>query len=257
MLESIDPEHSTECCVFRLSVLLDDKENILPNARADDNDARYMAYMLGGMHPIKNLGQPMTAERLEKQYIDSIFDAKPNLDTRWRGRFWGSTFQVFYSSLDEETTKAEVCYWHCRLIACGERDEKTEHRILLSCKFFGPLKRLQRLTCSNFEQNGTCPKLAQNEACPKRAPNGACSQLTQNDTVGDEYKFCQDLASEAVNEGLHGLRTPSARNLNEENLPNGENLPVFCRKALSNLCIRGYFDIVYDAEEQSARAIQI
>ena len=47
-------------------------------------------------------------------------------------------------------------------------------------------------------------------------------------THDSEYGFCNGLGAEAVATGLDGLLTPSARR------PNGTNLPVFKRPAVSN-----------------------
>lgn len=47
-------------------------------------------------------------------------------------------------------------------------------------------------------------------------------------THDSDYGFCNDLGAEAVAARLDGLLTPSARR------PNGTNLPVFRRRAVSN-----------------------
>lgn len=47
-------------------------------------------------------------------------------------------------------------------------------------------------------------------------------------THDSDYGFCNGLGAEAVAADLDGLLTPSARR------PNGTNLPVFRRRAVSN-----------------------
>lgn len=47
-------------------------------------------------------------------------------------------------------------------------------------------------------------------------------------THDSDYSFCNGLGSEVVASDLDGLLTPSARR------PNGTNLPVFRRQAISN-----------------------
>ena len=47
-------------------------------------------------------------------------------------------------------------------------------------------------------------------------------------THESDYGFCNGLGTEAVASGLDGLLTPSARR------PDGTNLPVFRRRAVSN-----------------------
>ena len=136
------------------------------------------------------------------------------------GRFSSRKVQVFYSALDEETAKAEACYWHSQI---NKRVvfQKIARRVLFSCEFSGQIKDLQSV---------------------------CCSKLTQDSNVADGYKFCQELGKEADQEGLHGLLVPSARR------QCGTNLPVFLKEALSNLRFEGRFDIVYNPITKSAYA---
>ena len=55
-----------------------------------------------------------------------------------------------------------------------------------------------------------------------------------------DYGFCNGLGTEAVTADLDGLLTPSARR------PNGTNLPVFRRRAVSNPVIHGLVTLTLD-----------
>ena len=48
-------------------------------------------------------------------------------------------------------------------------------------------------------------------------------------TYDTDYRFCNELGSEAVRTGLDGLMAPSVRQVE------GTNIPVFERSAISNL----------------------
>ena len=59
-------------------------------------------------------------------------------------------------------------------------------------------------------------------------------------THDSDYRFCNDLGTEAAASGLDGLLTPSARRAN------GTNLPVFRRRAVSNPVVQAVVAMTLD-----------
>ena len=59
-------------------------------------------------------------------------------------------------------------------------------------------------------------------------------------THDSDYGFCNGLGTEAVDSDLDGLLTPSARR------PNGTNLPVFKRRAISNPVVHALVAMTLD-----------
>ena len=151
--------------------------------------------------------------------LDSLFKFPEELPKKFPGRFSNGMFPVLYFAIDEKTAEAEACYWHCTLLMRGKK--YPIHRVLFSCEFSGPIKNLRSFVC---------PKLIQDE------------------DVDDGYQFCRRLGEEAAEEGLYGLLVPSARR------KVGTNLPVFSRKALSDLRFGDHFNIVYDPKKQLSYA---
>lgn len=115
-----------------------------------------------------------------------------------RSRFSDGSFPVFYSSLEPETAEDEVRY-SFRKYAGKPTSSRTAYYSRFSCRFDGSVKDLR----------------------PRQAD---WPDLTHD----SDYGFCNGLGAEAEAADLDGLLTPSARR------PNGTNLPVFRRRAVSN-----------------------
>ena len=122
---------------------------------------------------------------------------RPKRRLRPKTRFSDGSFPVFYSSLDFATAEAEIRYWFPRV--CGKPGAPRPayyHR--LRCTFRGVEKDLRS-------------KAAEWPGLVDRS----------------DYTFCNQLGAEAMQAGLAGLVTPSARH-------DGANLPVFRRDAVSD-----------------------
>lgn len=127
-----------------------------------------------------------------------------------RTRFSDGSFPVFYSSLEPETAEAELKYWFQKY-AGKPTTARTAYYSRFSCHFDGSIKDLRPM-------HADWPDL----------------------THDSDYGFCNGLGTEAVASDLDGLLTPSARR------PNGTNLPVFRRHALSNPLVHGLVAMTLD-----------
>ncbi len=143
---------------------------------------------------------------------DEVFRPKPQLQKAENGtRFSNGSFPVFYSSLDPETAEAEVrhSFWK---YAGKPASSRTAYYSCFSCHFDGSLKDLRPM-------HKDWPDL----------------------THDSDYDFCNRLGTEAVEDSdLDGLLTPSARR------PNGTNLPVFRRRAVSNPVVHALVAMTLD-----------
>ena len=129
---------------------------------------------------------------------------------RLRTRFSDGSFPVFYSSLESETAEAEAQHWFLKY-AGKPTTPRTAYYARFSCRFDGSIKDLRPM-------RETWPAL----------------------THDSDYRFCNDLGTEAVAADLDGLLTPSARR------PNGTNLPVFRRRAVSNPVVHALVAMTLD-----------
>lgn len=131
---------------------------------------------------------------------DDLCDApfRPKHRLRRATRFSDGSFPVFYSSLDIATADSEMRHWF-PYFSGDPQCPRTAYYQRFSCIFDGQVKDLR-------------PKLAQ----------------WPNLVHESDYTFCNRLGAEAVQSGLDGLVTPSARR------KKGTNLPVFKRKAVHN-----------------------
>jgi len=127
---------------------------------------------------------------------EAPFKPKRQLDRP--SRFSDGTFPVFYCSLERETAQAEAEHWFVDF-AGRPQGERTAVYSCFACDFAGDTKDLR-------PQQGQWPDL----------------------THPDDYKFCNALGAEAVEENLDALLAPSARRAT------GTNLPVFAKRAVSN-----------------------
>ena len=131
--------------------------------------------------------------------IDSVFRPKPrSFKSRFRGRFSDGTFPVFYAALELGTANVEVEYWFRKTIG-SPKEPRTGHYLRFSCNF-----------------NGTAKDL--------RSKKKEWTNLTNP----HDYSFCNKLGAEALEIGIDGFLTPSARKIN------GTNTPVFSKTSLSN-----------------------
>ena len=145
-------------------------------------------------------------------YLDQLCDAPFRLKkaSRLRTRFSDGSYPIFYSSLDPETVEAELEYWFPKFIGEPE-NHRTAYYQRFSCTFEGTEKDLR-------------PKLSDWPDLVHKS----------------DYTFCNRLGAEAVEIGLDGLVTPSARK------KAGVNAPVLKRQAISNPEERGEFAVTLD-----------
>ncbi len=142
---------------------------------------------------------------------DEVFRPKPQLEkAENRTRFSDGSFPVFYSSLEPETAEAEIKFLFLKNVSEPNKP-RTAYYSRFSCHFDGTIKDLRPM-------HADWPKL----------------------THDSDYGFCNGLGAEAVATDLDGLLTPSARR------PNGTNLPVFRRQAISNPKVHGLVAMTLD-----------
>lgn len=135
------------------------------------------------------------------RFLDAPFDPKEYY--KGRTRFSDGSYPVYYSALERETTRAEMRYHNAlRLLGLGSVPGALIFMREVMCTFEGMTKDLR-------QQVGNIPHLVGEES------TGA-------------YTTCNAIGAEARAEGIDGLLTPSARQLD------GSCLPVFSRPALSN-----------------------
>lgn len=133
------------------------------------------------------------------ELCDAPFRLKSTLHkSGYISRFSDGSFPVFYSSLEVETTEAEIRHWFPKFVGKPTR-RRTVYYLRFACDFDGITRDLR-------PKESEWPKLVHNE----------------------DYKFCNRVGAEAVKLGLDGLLTPSARRRT------GTNLPVFRRASIGN-----------------------
>lgn len=125
-------------------------------------------------------------------------------------RFSDGSFPVFYSSLEPETAEAEIKFSFLKNVSEPTKP-RSAYYSRISCRFDGSIKDLKPM-------RETWPDL----------------------THDSDYRFCNDLGTEAAASGLDGLLTPSARRTN------GTNLPVFRRRAVSNPVVHALVAMTLD-----------
>lgn len=145
-----------------------------------------------------------------EELCDGPFRPTQLQKNKLRTRFSDGSFSVFYSSLDPETAEAEVRH-SFRKYAGKPTTSRTAYYSRFSCRFDGSIKDLKPL-------HKDWPDL----------------------THDSDYSFCNELGAEAMASGLDGLLTPSARR------PNGTNLPVFRRQAISNPVVHALVAMTLD-----------
>ena len=136
-----------------------------------------------------------------EELVDAPFEQKRRLSGAGypKSRFSDGSFPVGYFSFEPETAEAEVRYWFCERFAGKPRGGRTAWYSRFTCDFRGHTKDLRPM------------------------------QDTWRDLMhGNDYTFCNRLRAEAVSQDLDGLLAPLVRK------PDGTNVPVFSRRALSN-----------------------
>ena len=147
--------------------------------------------------------------------VDFVLDAQEAVAYSFRepyriGRFSDGQFAVFYSALEEETCIAEISY---RYAAQFEEQRSgafpyDRYYHLITCNFAG-----MTLTLVGEEEK--------------------YQALVSPTEAG--YRFCQQLAKAARDEGIDALYTRSAR------ASNGTCTPIFTQSTLSNAKTEGRF----------------
>ena len=191
---------SLQTDVFRLASQLQD-EAFLRTEGFDGETVNEMLDLLASRN---------ASDRTE-DLCDEVFRPKPQLQkAEHRTRFSNGSFRVFYSSLEPETAEAEARH-SFRKCAGKPTTSRTAFYSRFSCRFDGSIKDLRPM-------RETWPDL----------------------THDSDYRFCNDLGTEAAASGLDGLLTPSARRAN------GTNLPVFRRRAVSNPVVQAVVAMTLD-----------
>lgn len=145
-----------------------------------------------------------------RNLIDAPFRKKRKY--KRQTRFSDGSFPVFYSSLESATAKAEISYWLPEFLGKPKKPRKASY-MLFSCEFEGRQIDLRNKTTE-------WPDLIHDS----------------------DYGFCNSVGAEAVRKKLDGLVTFSAR------CPDGVNLPVFSRDALSNPEFLALMEFSYDPD---------
>lgn len=142
----------------------------------------------------------MTPFSLE-EVIDDVFRAREGTDRPFReGRFSDGSFGVYYSALDEDTCREEVAYHLHEAVADLDHDPDPRSFRVIECSYDG--------TTANL--------------LGKETKHQDLVSVTKSG-----YPFCQDLGRKAVDRGLDGFLTASARK------PDGVCVPVFRRTSLA------------------------
>jgi len=141
--------------------------------------------------------------------LDKPFQPKSQLNDI--SRYSDGTFPVLYTALEVETAEAEVKHNAINYFLGQSTERRTIYYLRLLTDFNGKTKDL-------------------------RKKHKAWPDLTHN----NNYNFCNEIAREAVNDGLDSLLAPSARN------KNGTCTPIFNRNTLSNPETEGVTSFTYD-----------
>lgn len=174
--------------VFRLANQKSLSEFLLEQG-IDERGAREIRVLLQS----RGVGDPL------EELCDAPFRTKPRLRKLGRvTRFSDGSFPVFYASLEAETAEAEIQHWF-PIFAGRPTQRRTAYFSRFACDFDGATKDLR-------PKESKWPKLVHDS----------------------DYRFCNKLGAEAMQLGLDGLLTPSARR------KTGTNLPVFTRDSISN-----------------------
>jgi len=190
-----------ECYVYRLAPAKRYSEFIQEQG-LDAKSARQVSEFLRSYEAMDAL----------KDVCDAPFRQRSKLRPSPRkSRFSDGSFPVFYSSLEPQTTDAEVKHWIPRIVG-SPKHPRTMYYSRIRCNFDGlevkDLRGKQR----------DWPKL----------------------THGSDYRFCNKLGAEAIKLGVDAFLAPSARR------EDGTNVPIFTRNSISNPQLIEYVSVTYD-----------
>lgn len=154
----------------------------------------------GDLEDMKELFRSSSLRDIDDTLLDAPFRPRHQpWRRRWQpSRFSDGTVSVFYASLEARTSEEEQKYWFARHLPSLPHGLYYYWRF--RCRFEGTAKDL-------------------------RSMESAWPDLVHS----ADYTFCNKLGAEATRSGLDALLTPSVR------LAGGTNLPVFARRALSNV----------------------
>ncbi len=145
---------------------------------------------------VNNVGKGITISA--EDVVENSFNPSERTPPFQVTRFGDGTIGIFYSALEEETCKRE-----CEFHLSNDNFETSNHPrfySMIKCCFQG----------STLDLRG----------CESKHP-----ELVSDTDVG--YPFCQELGKHAVQNGIKGFFTPSAR------LKRGTCVPVFFRTAVT------------------------
>lgn len=195
------PERNETLTVIRLHALSDDIDAIILEKGIRPESVPEIRRSL------RARGLPFDAD----QIVDHVFTPRSGDGTSYRpGRFGDGTYAVFYSSLEEDTSIAEVGHHQANeLKTSGGK----HHFTIYGFSYSGQ-------TVDLWSKQPSWPEL----------------------TSDAHTSFCRDLGKEAAKTGKDGFRTPSARK------SDGTCVPVFNKSALSGTTKvgRGWFEITED-----------
>ena len=153
---------------------------------------------------IAGMDMPLVVEEI----VEYAFKGRKNKDKPFgEGRFGNGTIGVYYSALEDETCESEIAF-HVEEEVQELRYEQfpySRHYSLVDCQYSGSTADL-------------------------RGKESQYPELISETKSG--YPFCQRLGLQAVENGIAGFFSPSARHMG------GTCVPVFERTALSKPMIR-------------------
>lgn len=167
------------------------------------NEVDFLQSMGLGAEAVAEITE-LLRDRQEIDSLEMLLDKpfKPKLQLEKQKlvtRYSDGSIRVFYSALERETAEAEVKHHTRKYLTHHATKPRTVYFLRFVCDFNGSGKDL-------------------------RIKHNDWPWLTHD----SDYSKCNDIAREAVEEGLDGLLAPSARR------NNGTCLPVFKRTAISN-----------------------
>ena len=176
----------------------------------------------GDIEDMEELFHASSLRDVGNTLLDAPFRSRHQL---WRrrlqpSRFSDGTVSVFYASLDVRTSEEEQKYWFARHLPSLPHGPYYYWRF--RCRFEGTAKDL-------------------------RSMKSAWPDLVHS----TDYTFCNKLGAEATRSGLDALLAPSVRRAG------GTNLPVFARRALSNVDQLEMVSLTVDPSSRSVVVVPV
>lgn len=202
MLEDI-PTKSLGCNVFRLA----GERRISQLIESLGVDSKSLPRTLEYLRPY-HAGHSLN------KLCDSQFQPRPNLYRHGypKSRFSNGSIPVSYTSLESQTTDAEIMHWVPQIVGKPKNSRTIFYR-RIRCKFNGRVKDLRSM-------QGVWPKL----------------------THDSDYCFCNKLGLEGNELKIDAFITPSARR------NHGTNLPIFTRSSITDLELIEWVSVTYDPQ---------